>query len=225
MKYYIVTDIANHPGELRNVLEKEGFEKDNPEHVVVSLGNAISKNREDIEFLTGLKANRAFLVLGNVEANISSLCEKGYLEANEKETVETLCSIYDIDSNSKTAKLEVISLFSEDELFKKYFELAEYFFETLNFVFIHGWIPCKAIDTAMGNIYLKKENWRNSEKWEFRESTTYDGKKICEDFGIKERNRTIVCSGKKKDESPFITNEIVQINDTKELQCFVLEGE
>ena len=67
---FVVSDVHSFYGEMKQALDKEGFDKDNKDHIFVSCGDLLDRGPDSVkclEFVNGLDDDRKILILGNHE--------------------------------------------------------------------------------------------------------------------------------------------------------------
>lgn len=109
MKYFLISDIHSYYTEMKASLDSSGFNKDNPEHILVVLGDVFDRGDETIEvynFLKSLPEDRCILIRGNHEELFLSLLNRSFPTMSDLDngTVRTfvdiagysLVDIYDI---------------------------------------------------------------------------------------------------------------------------------
>ena len=120
------------------------------------------------------------------------------------------------------------------------------FYETENYIFVHGWIPCNMDNVGSVNESFEYiPNWRECEVWDWKRARWCNGMKLACDFSVKEPNKTIVCGhwhaayghavyekkGKERGEgsihTPFYADGIIAIDartaESGEINCIVIE--
>ena len=78
-KYFVVSDIHSHYNELVNALNEARFDIDNPNHILIVLGDIFDRGDQPLEvykFLRGLPIERRVLVLGNHETLLLELVKR-----------------------------------------------------------------------------------------------------------------------------------------------------
>ena len=75
-KYFVITDVHGFYDQMIEALNNAGFDKDNPEHILVSCGDLFDrgkKPRECLEYLMSIPKDRRVFVCGNHEDNLMDL--------------------------------------------------------------------------------------------------------------------------------------------------------
>ena len=70
MKYFIFSDVHGFYDELMLAIDRAGFDKDNPEHIIVSLGDLLDRGTKPLQclrFVNSLPSDRRILIRGNHE--------------------------------------------------------------------------------------------------------------------------------------------------------------
>lgn len=143
-KYFVITDIHGFYDEMMSALNEAGFDINNPEHIIINLGDSCDrggKPKEVLEFLMNLyKQGRAILIRGNHETLMVEAIWRGNFQSHDKH-----------NGTEETAKILTGEKFSlaacfamkDCKLFWDYYDATIDFYETDNAVFVHGWIPYK----------------------------------------------------------------------------------
>lgn len=97
-KYFVVSDIHSFCRELKKGLKQAGFDKDNPDHVLIVCGDVFDRGHQTLQtykFLKSLPEDRCILIRGNHESLYFELLEKDYPEEHDfsNGTVLTFCQI------------------------------------------------------------------------------------------------------------------------------------
>lgn len=198
-KYFVFSDIHGFYNELMTSLIKEGFEKNNKDHIIISCGDLMDRGnnpRECLKFVNDLyKKNRAILIKGNHETLMEEMLDRGYPERYDfsNGTVNTVIDMF--PSCTDTDKLWEAMKYDEDWNFYRN-NLINYY-ETENYIFTHGFIPLKLNDDFS---FCYDEDWRNREKeceplyWdEYPDGARWlNGIKMNHD-GLNKTGKTIVC--------------------------------
>lgn len=214
-RYFVFGDIHGFYTKFRQTLKKSGFDQNNPEHILLSLGDEFDRGTEAKKLLNFLlkmkKLNRLIMIKGNH----TSLMWECLAEINtygrvisdnhySNGTVGTIAQLTNDDEITKALNLWYELTDSEIEKINKamkkwqglvrdnrmYLELGRY-------IFVHGWIP---FDSADANMYHSRktityhEGWRDlpdfSPLWD---SATWLGFPTAIKCNCFEPEKTIVC--------------------------------
>ncbi|MBQ3075609.1 MAG: metallophosphoesterase [Clostridia bacterium] len=233
-KLFVVSDIHGHFTPLKEALETAGFEGDNPEHLLICCGDYFDRGNENLHVLKFFeRVGHKVLLRGNHEDLLLKLLQTGKVLSHNylNGTMQTLTDFfgkYSIDPIDDTIDFSGKSR-TVDRLCDFIGETVNYY-ETENYVFVHGWLP----EQAKASADLQRATDRSWEqarwtKWIDR----YDGAKPLED-------KTLICGhvptfyaskfDKSRDHNSheiFFGNGIIAIDtgtyDTKKINVLVLE--
>ena len=247
MILFVVTDIHGHFRELVNALEKAGYDRNDPKHLLVVLGDCFDRgrqNREVLEFLEGIE--RKIIVRGNHEDLLEDVLDSHKIELIHElnGTEDTILDFFGKGSiDPHTCRL-IPDRFVEDRL-KAFLAPMVNYFETEKHIFVHGWIACNA--TGYGghaSRYYYNPDWRTADyiDWDF--ARWYNGMEAARQ-GVIEPNKTIVCGhwnasyghavlegkgkehGEKADYTPYYGKGIIALDACTALSqmvnCIVIE--
>lgn len=201
MKYFVVSDIHSHYDELIASLNQAGFDNDNDNHILISLGDAWDRGNKPIQvmdFLLDLyDKKRAILIRGNHEDLLQELLDRGYLEMYDtyNGTFETIYHLAWYCTKQKRSETQVrldldelCSIIKRNPKIKKYLNSTIDYYELGDYVFTHGFIP---FDYYFGYpMYMPK--WREASKKEWDKARFNNGIEFCSEYNIKIPNKTIV---------------------------------
>ena len=156
-KIFVVSDVHGHFTLMKEALDKAGFDKDNSHHLLVSCGDYFDRGNENVEVLKFFERLKYKVLLrGNHEDMLLKLLYTGQLMQHHciNGTIATLDNFFGknyvdyttntIDFSGKTSTVDRMIEFME--------ETVDYY-ETANFVFVHGWLP---------DGYSKDGRWRDA---------------------------------------------------------------
>lgn len=184
-KLFVVTDIHGHCTLLKAALEHAGFDKRNPDHLLICCGDYFDRGKENVEVLQFFeRLHHAVLLRGNHEDLLEKLLLTGKILPHNytNGTLQTLEDFFGkyfvdpvddtIDFSGKTRTVDRICEFIDST--------ADYY-ETANYVFVHGWHAGK---THQARAAASREDWAGARwiKW----SDEYDGQPPLD-------GKTLVC--------------------------------
>ncbi len=209
MKYYIVSDVHGFYSELIAVLTEKGFFEDKEPHKLVICGDILDRGEEALKMqkfiLDLIDKDEVILIRGNHEDLAVELLENApdYF----KNAVRALTSHHARNGTIDTfIQLTGLPLSFRVRNTKNFVEKAKEtpyvqtiipamidYFETKNYIFVHGWIPCREANSSnIGKCYFYKPNWRKASKEEWEKARWYNGM-MCHNQGVLEEGKTIVC--------------------------------
>ena len=179
-KYYVVSDVHSFFNELMAALNENGFEKDNPDHILIVCGDLFDRGSQTVECFEFVKSlgDRFIYVKGNHETLLEDCVEEFYagrvprLHHFHNGTIKTICQfcgenewiVYDPTWRDKICETMRPVLEWIDEKCVNYFEVGDY-------IFVHGWIPCcNGLDDFRSSTEAdwEKARWENGmELWRY----------------------------------------------------------
>ena len=181
MKLFVVSDVHSFYTPLMTALEEAGFDRENKEHWLIVCGDLFDRGPESsqlLEYVTSLP--RKILVRGNHDDLFEKMCHRGYAERHDiiNGTMSTVC---DLAPSALTLTDACTTAYARTEEYRN--QLVNYF-ETKNYIFVHGWIPCESTSY--------KQDWRdaNHEEWE---SARWTNGIMRAYEGVIEPDKTVVC--------------------------------
>lgn len=153
MKLFCLSDVHSYFSAMKQALDAAGFNKDDPNHWLISCGDALDRGDESEEVLHYLMSlERKILIKGNHDILLEELCMREFPYGHDfsNGTVKTVNAIGGAGEG-----------YCFDECCRNTWDItAAYraslvnYFETENYIFVHSWLPI----TAFG--YL--EDWRSA---------------------------------------------------------------
>ena len=186
-KLFVVSDIHGHCTLLKNALAKAGFDKDDPNHLLICCGDYFDRGDENMQVLRFFeRLPHKVLLRGNHEDMLLKLLKTGKLQRHHyiNGTFSTLKSFFGkyavdpagdtIDFSGKTGTVDWLCQFIE--------QTVDYY-ETEHYVFVHGWLPEYAL-TPQARQLTSSHAWEEARwvKWNER----YVGQRPLAD-------KTLVC--------------------------------
>lgn len=207
MKYFIVADVHGFYNEMIAALEAKGFDANNPDHMLISLGDVFDRGKQPIEvmkFLNDLhKKGKAILVRGNHEDLMQHMLlnyPQGHDESNG--TINTAKALaadklgVKFISNgwirSDWGHIARKAMTQED--YDYYTHNTVDYFETEHYIFVHGWLPVsdEAEWDAECHRYKVIDGWRDADQKTWSDARWVNG---CEASlqGAFVEGKTMVC--------------------------------
>lgn len=263
MKYYVVSDVHGFYTEMIKVLSYKGFFDDKEKHKLIVCGDMMDRGQEALkmqEFMLDLaERDELIFIRGNHEDLLPLMLDEieqsyngGNLSVKERHihngTFGTAAQIagYEPNISSISNIPDFLKKVRNSAFYEKLIPKSVDYFETKNYIFVHGWIPCKK-NIGLKTGYEFDSNWRLASNDDWTAARWYNGMELAEEWGIKESGKTIVCGhrrasfghstyGKKMPESaddeisePYISEGIIAIDActvrTGFVNCLVIEDE
>lgn len=197
-KLFVVSDIHSYYTPLKKALDVAGFDPNNEDHWLIVCGDAFDRGDESWEVLDFLLSlERKVLVKGNHDALLEECCMREFPYSNDKHN-GTVKTINDIGGAGYGIPFDDCCRATWGRT-KPYRDLLVNYFETKNYIFVHGWIPTHIEYDGEGEHWYQQsttltymEDWRNAndDEWEYAMWT--NGINAALD-GIIEPGKTIVC--------------------------------
>lgn len=263
MRYYVVADVHGFYSELQAALTEKGFYEDKEPHKLVVCGDLLDRGGEALKvqefILELLKKDEAILIRGNHEDlfldlidNAEKWMTKGDIYSTHhwrNGTIDAALQLTEKDLLTSVLYPEGFELKGKNTPFyKTIIPAMKDYYETKNYIFVHGWIPCRVMGHGTGtkDTFIYEENWRKQGKEQWDEARWLNGMAAAS-RGVREPNKTIVCGhwhcsygyaeleGKGKefdadsDFSPYYADGIIAIDActafSRKVNCIVLEDE
>lgn len=156
-KFFVISDIHGFYTEMKEALDKAGFDCNNEEHWLVSCGDEWDRGPDPIGVMKYLNSlERKIIIRGNHTILFEDLCYRCYPGWHDKGngTLDTVKKIgnYNLD---KQFDLCCERALSRTKVYRR--NMVNYF-ETKNHIFVHSWIPLK-------------DNWRESHMTEWDDAS------------------------------------------------------
>lgn len=201
-KLFVVSDIHSYYSILKQELDKKGFDPNNDTHWLIVCGDCFDRGPESYEllkFLMNLK--NKILVRGNHDDLLEECCGREFAHSHDVQN-GTVKTIQDIGGKTKNP-LKDFDECCRDTWNKTsaYRNSLVNYFETENYIFVHGWIPCVQITKNFKTVrpwyqngvsYQYNPDWRQATEQEWETARWLNGIKLGR-RGIIEPNKTIVC--------------------------------
>ncbi len=186
-KLFIVSDIHGHYTILKQALDNAGYDSQNENHLLICCGDYFDRGNENVEVLKFFeRIKNRVLLRGNHEDLLLELLSCGKFKPHNyingtMTTLENFFGKYSIDPvddsidfSGKTRTVDRICDFINSTVD---------YYETENYVFVHGWVPDKCI-ASQDLKTANDEDWAKARwvKW----TDMYEGDKPLSD-------KTLVC--------------------------------
>ena len=175
-KLFVVSDIHGHYTFLKDALNEAGFDNDNPEHLLICCGDYFDRGRENLDVLKFFeRLKHKVLIRGNHEDLLLKLLQTGKVLPHNyiNGTMQTLTEFFgkysinpiddSIDFSGKTRMVDRVCEFIDETV---------NYFETENYVFVHGWLPEKI--KASEELQRVNDNAWEQARW-IKWTEKYDG--------------------------------------------------
>ena len=210
MKYYVVSDVHGFYTELLSALTDKGFFSETKPHKLIICGDLFDRGKEAVkmqDFILDLMAkNEVILVKGNHEDLVIDFLDNAEVYFYNKVgipklhhyhngTIDTMLQLTGYSLNDAISNVaSFVEAAYKTPYISRIIPAMTDFYETSNYIFVHGWIPCNKKDSYGYDIYSPYDgNWRNADKKAWEKARWYNGIQCACDSKVIEPQKTIVC--------------------------------
>ena len=261
MKYYVVADVHGYYTYLKQALTEAGFFSETEPCKLILCGDLLDRGTEAQEvvdfMLKLLEEDRLIYVLGNHEELLVQCLQEiarggiyevssGMSHHNRNRTWDTLLRLSEMtEADAYRAPGELVRRVRRSPLYARLLTVCVDYYETPHYIFVHGWIPCRAEGCKPYTRYLYQPEWRDADEIEWSRARWYNGMELACKHGVTEAGKTIVCGhfhtsyghaklrracsewGSDADFSPFFAEGIIALDAcapaSGRINCVVLE--
>ena len=158
-KLFIITDVHGHYTVLKKALEKAGFRRNCDEHLLISCGDLFDRGNENFQVLKLLDSiDNKVMIMGNHEEMLLKVLDNGYLLYHNflNGTNQTISDIFGKNALSPDGSIDFSGKSRTVDRLSGFIKESVNYYETKNYVFVHGWLPCRKGDLSV------PDNWRNA---------------------------------------------------------------
>ena len=259
--YYVVSDVHGYYTEMVEALESAGFFKETRPCKLVLCGDLLDRGKEAvkmIDFMIGLmEEEKLIYIRGNHEdlfvdcleqIAAGNVCDivNGMSHHYTNRTWDTMLQISGMNvRNACSYPNELVRRVLNSPFYKRLLPTCVDYYETDNYIFTHGWLPCFVEGLRNFESYTYDPNWREADREGFRRSRWFNGMALACKHRIREEGKTVVCGhwhtsfghsriehacsewGDDADFSPFSADGILAIDActaaSKVVNCVVIE--
>ena len=211
LRYYVISDPHGFYTETRDALKKAGFFDDPDPHKLIVCGDLMDRGAEAEKMQTFMEElldkEMLIFVRGNHEDLMQIMLDdilddftpflglRSYHVRNG--TLDTAAQLNKFTLGEFLSDpASFVSKTKESVFYRKLIPSAVNYYETKNYVFVHGWIPCIRSDHR--NVltrykYIPVIDWRSASEEAWKEARWTNGMEAAEFGKITEDGKTIVC--------------------------------
>lgn len=195
-KFFVVSDVHGYYDELMAALDKAGFDKENLNHWLIGCGDFFDRGKQPAKVMNFfLSLPRKVLIRGNHEDLFQECLTRGYwmMHDTNNGTYYTIC---DLGGAKFDRGFDDCCIIAENKT-KFFLDSMVNYFETKNYIFVHGWIPVSNND-GLPKYYRHNRrfkfnpDWRSAHTSEWEQARWLNGMDMARE-GFIEPNKTIVC--------------------------------
>ena len=195
-KLFCVSDIHGFYDELIKALDNAGFDPENEDHWLIVCGDCFDRGQSPVEvmrYLQGLR--RKVLVKGNHESLLQELYDRGYPGSHDfsNGTYGTVCEFGNAGIGNSFDECCIVA----HKRTKNFIDSMVDYFETKNYIFVHGWIPVICKDNLP--VYYRNHRWFEFDPdWRMAHHSDWERARWLNGIdmarkGFVEHGKTIVC--------------------------------
>ena len=160
-KFYIISDVHGYYNEMRQALNEAGFDHNDENSWLVSLGDELDRGpmpEEVINYLMSLP--RAIFVKGNHQWLMEEMLRRGYPLKHDWSNM-TMDSVLRLAPNAKTADAAFVIAY---EKIKPFFDRTVDYVELRDHILVHSFVPLKNLDGLPG-YYIRNRKFETDPDW------------------------------------------------------------
>lgn len=159
MKLFVVSDTHSYFDEMIKALDEAGFDKENPNHMLIHCGDTVDRGPKPAEMIDYLmELPNKVLVRGNHESLMLDMMQRGSPHLNDFHN-GTYQTVLDLAPNTESFRVACSVAYFK---MKPMLDIMVDYFETQHYIFTHGYIPCWG-------------DWRNASYDEWEEARWLNG--------------------------------------------------
>lgn len=193
-KYFVFSDVHSFYDELMIALNKAGFDKDNPEHCIISCGDLLDRGDKSInclKFVNSIPDDRKILIRGNHEDLLVDAMERDDFRSHDYSN-GTATTIVDLGWSDEDCGW-TFERAKNNPYLKQYIASVVDYAEVGDNIFTHGWIPCYKLSGKLAKEEEKEYDFNPSWRYGDWESARWINGMDAWNNGIKIPEKTIFC--------------------------------
>lgn len=200
MKIFAASDIHSFFSVFKKELDRKGFEDNNPEHLLIICGDLFDRGPETVELINYINSlTNVVLVRGNHEDLLIEMLNRGHGERHDisNGTARTVSDLVDLVGYEPDSIYEICK--EVEKIVEPFLSKFINYFETKNYIFVHGWIPCEKFTKLdkpwyqQGRKFEYDPDWRNCNDVEWEAARWINGINAGYINNVIEPNKTIIC--------------------------------
>lgn len=157
-KLFAVSDIHGYYTLFKQALDSSGFERNNPNHLLVFCGDMIDRgneNREVLQFFA--ETENCIIIRGNHEDHLLKIFKEGRLDDHSfvNGSIATITDFFGWNAiNNADHSVDFSGGKNTVHRLTEFISSMRDYYETPKYIFTHGWLP-----NSDGAVY---DNWKNA---------------------------------------------------------------
>ena len=191
MKYFVLSDVHSKFDLMVDALEEKGFDKEDPNHKIIFLGDAFDKGDKPVEtylyFKDLVEKDKMIWTLGNHDVELINVIRNRKYSRDCRNTPISIAKYYNSSIDEDSDIEEVCSTLENNGVLDLLLNKTCDYFELDKYIFVHGCIP-----TLKGEYDPK---WREvpRSKWDSLLVRSGNGVKFILKKGLRIPGKTLVC--------------------------------
>ena len=181
-KIFAISDIHSFYTPMKKALDEAGFDRDNPDHLLVVCGDMFDRGPDTLRVLDYIKSlPNKVLIFGNHEHLLFQLVTKMYPDYYDKtngtiKTFEAMATRFGNKDENGEYDRDVLNAYINTRNFlKEFYKDFVFYYETKNYIFVHSWIPVDSLynDAAYFSRDTMdwKKDWRDAHTTDWMRAT------------------------------------------------------
>lgn len=149
-KLYVLSDVHGFYDEMREALDKSGFDPNDENSWLISCGDWFDRGKQPLEVMHYLMSlPRAIFIKGNHSQLFKECCQRGFPYMNDYSngTYNTICELGGEKYGRSFDECCIIA----EQVAKQILDKEINYFETEHYVFCHSWVPVNCADWRMAH--------------------------------------------------------------------------
>lgn len=209
MKYYVVADVHGYYDLLKQALQEAGFFDETEPCKLIVCGDLLDRGtqaNEMVDFMVDLKKKEQLIyILGNHEDLLVQCLQEiarggvheiasGTSHHYRNRTWDTLLQLSQMsETDAYRNPYELIRRVRGSTFYRELLPYGINYYETPNYVFTHGWIPCFSNGYGMSVKYQYNPGWREAGIVDWEQARWMNGMHMACNHHILEGDKIIVC--------------------------------
>jgi serine/threonine protein phosphatase 1 len=209
VKYYVISDPHGFCSETKFALREAGYFDDDDEHRLIVVGDLLDRGgeaNEIVEFMMNEdRLGRLIYVVGNHEDllvdALQSIAKGDIFKVADPSTHHyhngtwhTILQLSGMEERDAIQNpTELVRRVLDHDFYRHLLYRAVDYYETQNYVFAHGFIPCKAEGFRPVISAQYDPDWRDASPQRWRTARWYNGMEMSYFHGVKIPGKTVVC--------------------------------
>lgn len=209
MKYYVVADVHGYYNLMKKALKDAGFFDEKEPCKLIVCGDMLDRGKEALQMvdfmLQLMRDDKLIYIRGNHEDllvkclrqiamgdvfEIAAGMSHHYLNG----TWDTLLQLSKMDNlEAYRNSNELIRRVKSSPFYKELLPICVDYYETPNYIFTHGWIPCYEQGYKPNVEYKYNSRWRNADAVAWSKARWFNGMEMACKYKVTEKDKTIVC--------------------------------